>query len=45
MADQTTEQTTAEAAVAEKRKKMIKYAVIAVVVGVALWFIYKKVLK
>ena len=45
MADQTTEKTTAELAVEEKRKKIIKYALIAVVVGFAAWFIYKKVIK
>lgn len=45
MADQTTEKTTAELAVEEKRKKMIKYAIIAVVIGFAAWFIYKKVIK
>lgn len=45
MADQTTDKTAVEAAAAEKRKKMIKYAVIAVVVGLAAWFIYKKILK
>lgn len=45
MADQTTEKTTAELAVEEKRKKMIKYAIIAVIIGFASWFIYKKVIK
>lgn len=45
MADQTNEKTTAELAVEEKRKKMIKYAVIAVIVGFAAWFIYKKFIK
>ncbi len=45
MADQTTEKTTAELAVEEKRKKMIKYAIIAVIIGFAAWFIYKKVIK
>lgn len=45
MADQTAEKTTVEAAAEEKRKKMIKYAIIAVVGGLAAWFIYKKILK
>jgi len=44
MADATTDQAAIGAA-ADKRKKIIKYAVIAAVVTLVVWFLWKKVLK
>lgn len=46
MADQTTVTTSAEeVAMAAKRKKIIKYVLIAVIGGLVLWFVYKKFIK
>lgn len=46
MADQTVPAaTTAEVEAAAKRKKVIKYVIIAVIGGLVLWFVYKKFIK
>lgn len=49
MADETTTGAVKEVAIdntkAAKTKSMIRWIVIAVLIGVAAWFIYKKVLK